>query len=796
MNLNTTTNIDMELLTKKQCENLYKKYDTPAHVIRHCIAVGDTGARIAQELNAKGLNLDVELIRVSGYVHDVMRTREHHGEMAAEMLERIGHTKEADVVRDHMHYDFGDGCNPTETDIMCLADRLVKEDEYVGIDKRIDYLINKPGRSAERTNRLLLKKEETVRFMSALESRLGQSIDSIFFGSDIISRKLGAILNRVEKPARYIGSELGMCEKDPDGRLRFAFAFPDLYEIGMSYMGLQILYNLINKHEEFYCERVFEPAPDMARLMRSEKLPLFTLETKTAVHSMDVLGFTLQYEMSFTNIADILDLAGIPLMSKDRTENFPLVIAGGPCAYQPEPLADMIDVFLIGDGEALLPAFLKRVADAKAAGIDKVSFLKDICAMTGIYVPSFYEPVYNDDGTLSRYRRLFDGAPEKTERAVLDSIEDVDFLTELMIPYIETVHDRAVVEMFRGCTRGCRFCQAGMIYRPVRERKPETIKKLAGDQLKSTRYNELSLLSLSTSDYSRFEELTTTLMKDCAAENVALSLPSLRLDTFSFNVLNEIQKYRKSGLTFAPEAGTQRLRDVINKGITEKDIFSAVRQAIELGWNRIKFYFMIGLPTEKYEDLDGIASIASRCMEIFRASGRGGRFNINVSVSNFVPKAHTPFQWAPQDSAEVFRAKHDYLKSKLRIRGVTFSYHDDFMSVLEALIARGDRRLGNLIVTAYKNGCLLDSWAEYFDRAKWERSIEKCGIDVPFYASRERTADEFLPWDIIDSSVKTEYLKAEYDKALHETTTHDCRFGCTGCGINRRTKCALGGIYE
>ncbi len=611
-----------------------------------------------------------------------------------------------------------------------------------------------------------------------------------------LTETLNHLLKQVEKPARYIGNEINMIRKKQDSvKARLAFAFPDLYEIGMSYMGLSILYNIINKDDELACERVFAPAPDMEALMREMDVPLFTLENKTPVREMDFLGFTLQYEMSFTTILNMLELGNIPLLAAERTEEDPLIIAGGPCAYNPEPLADFVDIFLIGDGEKSLPLLLKKYGRAKESGMDKTSFLKEIAGDTGVYIPSFYKAIYNEDGTVDSYEKNFEGAPDKVQRCILPDIEDVDFPTNPMVPLMETVHDRSVVETFRGCTRGCRFCQAGMIYRPVRERSKDKIMDLAMKQLANSGHEELSLLSLSTSDYSAFEPLAIELMRKCKEQNVSLSLPSLRLDSFSFQVLEEIQGYKKSGLTFAPEAGTQRLRDVINKGITEEDIYSAVEQAIELGWKHIKLYFMIGLPTETDEDLDGIAEIARKVVQLHRDSGKGGRFTVTVSVSNFVPKAHTPFQWAPQNTTEEFTRKHNYLSGKLKIKGVTFNYHDDAVSTFEAVFARGDRKLGKLLLAAHNEGCRLDGWSEHFSLEKWNRAVEKSGIDMDFYTTRARQFDEILPWDIVDAAVSKKFLISEAEKAEKETTTKDCRYGCAGCGINSRVECKWGGIY-
>ena len=607
-----------------------------------------------------------------------------------------------------------------------------------------------------------------------------------------LTERVEELLMQVEKPAVYMGGELYSCEKDGEAvDLNFGFCFPDTYEIGMSYLGLQIIYHVLNQQENIFCQRFFAPGTDMEALMRERELPLFSLETKQPAKEMDILGFTLQYELSFTNILNMLDLAGIPFRSSQRTEDWPLIAAGGNCSFNPEPLADIVDFFMIGDGEEVLLEVAETVIAHRKSGGTKVGLLKKLSQIEGVYVPCFYRPEYGPDGILTGYEKLYDGASDRVTKRIVEDMDAVSYPLKPLVPFVDVVHDRSVIELFRGCTRGCRFCQAGMICRPVRERSRSQVVEYARRQLDNTGYDEMSLLSLSTSDYSEIEPLVTELMKTCKAREAGLSLPSLRLDSFSYDVLNEIQEYRKTGLTFAPEAGTQRLRNIINKSITDEHIYSAAEQAIRLGYNNIKLYFMIGLPGETDSDLDGIVEIARRINEIYRGiPERKGRFHVTVSVSNFVPKAHTPFQWAAQDTQEEFNRKHYYLKDRLKkLKGVSFQYHGTETSSLEAVFARGDRRVGEVMIRAWELGCKFDGWTEHFDYRKWLQAFEETGVDPAFYSERLRDTEEFLPWDLIDSGVTKAYLLREYELAKREIQTPDCREGCTGCGVRRLTEC-------
>lgn len=600
---------------------------------------------------------------------------------------------------------------------------------------------------------------------------------------------LKKILKKVEKPARYLGNEINSVHKDTSNTelVRYAHCFPDLYEVGMSHLGSHILYDVINKEDGVFCERVYAPQVDMEEKMRENNIPLFGLESRESIRHFDIVAFTLQYELCYTNILNMLDLAGIPLLKEDRKEGDPFVLVGGSCAYNCEPMTDFIDAALLGEGEEMNIEVINEYKDWKKSGEPREKFLERIAKIEGVYVPSFYDVEYNEDQTVKSVTPNRECANPHPRKRIIRDMNKVEYPERFIVPYIDTVHDRIVLEIFRGCTRGCRFCQAGMIYRPIREKNFDRLKEILEKLIKTTGYDEISLVSLSTSDYSQLAELTDYLVEEYASKNVGISLPSLRLDNFSMEIANKIQKVRKSGLTFAPEAGSQRLRDVINKGITEEDLTRASRQAFEMGWNNIKLYFMIGLPTETYDDLDGISDLAYEVVDIYKDVHNGkfkGKFNVTVSTSTFVPKPFTPFQWNPQDMKSSVVEKQRHLVKKLKNRNITYNYHDSDTSLMEAVFARGDRRLGKVLLRAHELGAKFDGWDEHFDLEIWKKAMEECGLDISFYAHRTRELDEVFPWDHIDVGVSKKFLIREAKKALNEEITPDCRKGCNGCGIN------------
>ena len=604
-----------------------------------------------------------------------------------------------------------------------------------------------------------------------------------------MNSRIERILEKVQKAPRYTGGEMNTEIKPWDSTpLRFAFCFPDTYEIGMSHLGLKILYGLINRESWSLCERFFMPWVDMMELMKQEEVPLFSLETRHALSEFDVVGFTLQYEMSFSNILAMLDMGGVPMMSSDRGENDPIVVAGGPCAFNPEPLTDFIDAFMIGDGEDVMTELNRVILRRKQNGMTRRECLTELAKLDGVYVPSLYDVEYNEDGTVRSVIPNCPEAPKTVLRRFVTDLNNTYYPEEIPVPYTEIVFDRIMLEIMRGCTRGCRFCQAGMLYRPVRERSLEKLTELAEKLQEATGYEEISLSSLSSGDYSCLPELIRELMRRMKDKRVSISLPSLRIDSVLKESLEETQQVKKSSLTFAPEAGTQRLRDVINKGVTEEDLLEKVRDAFEGGWSSVKLYFMDGLPTETMEDLDGIADLARKTVaEYFKVpkQTRAKGLRVTVSASTFVPKPFTPFQWDAQDSISRVQEKQEYLKKILAIKGVQFNWHEPHLSFLEACFARGDRRICRVLRSAYERGCFLDGWSEQFKFDQWMKAFEDNGLDPAFYALRKRERDEVLPWDHIDSGVTKAYLWREKEKSDRAEVTRDCRNGCNGCGIQR-----------
>ncbi|MDY2790986.1 MAG: TIGR03960 family B12-binding radical SAM protein [Lachnospiraceae bacterium] len=598
------------------------------------------------------------------------------------------------------------------------------------------------------------------------------------------------ILMQVEKPARYIGNEINMAVKDPDAvDIRFCMCFPDVYEIGMSHLGIQILYEMFNRREDTYCERVYSPWPDLHKIMKEQNIPLFALETQDAIKDFDFLGITIQYEMCYTNIIQILDLAQIGIFSKDRAEDAPIVIGGGPCVYNPEPIADFFDLIYIGEGETVYDELLDLYKKQKKAGWNRKRFLRLASQIEGIYVPSLYEIFYQEDGTIKEMRPLYEEVPKKVKKQVVEDLTNAVYPEKPLVAFLRPTQDRVTLEIQRGCIRGCRFCQAGMIYRPLRERDVAKLKEYAVTMLEATGHEEITLSSLSSSDYSALEELTYFLIDECKEKKINISLPSLRIDAFSLDVMSRVQDVKKSSLTFAPEAGSQRMRNVINKGLTEEVILNGAMEAFHGGWNKVKLYFMLGLPFETDEDVKAIPELADLIAQNYYTipkDERNGRVKINASASFFVPKPFTPFQWAPMNTDEEFLRKaylaNDTMHQMLNHKSLSFQYHDAKTTVLEGILARGDRKLSSLLLHIYEKGGIFDAWTEWFQPKLWMDTLEEDHIDVAFYTTRDRSLEEVFPWDFIDAGVTKNFLKKEYLRAKEGVVTPNCKMKCSGCG--------------
>ncbi|MDR3305488.1 MAG: TIGR03960 family B12-binding radical SAM protein [Clostridiales Family XIII bacterium] len=750
-------------------------HGAPEHVKRHCMKVGEVAENLAAALIKAGMGrLDMDVVRAAGYLHDIARAGKDHDLVGAGIVGALGGeypadaatwAAAADIVARHMKLGFPQRVEDiSEAEVVSLADRMVKEDAFVGYEARMEELLRRYANIREVADRVHGNMGLALGLIAQIETLTGKTIREIAMGGCI---DIDPLLRRVERPGRYIGGEINAAAKVwADAGLRFCFAFPDLYEIGMSYTGFQIIYGLLNNRPDSLCERAFAPAADMADGLSAAGLPLFTLESRRPVNTFDIVGFTLQYELCCTNVCRMLDQARIPLYAKDRGESDPFILGGGPCGANPEPMADFFDLFCIGDGEGVL----EQLADLyiswnhkrKAGLAIREGFLREASVIRGVYVPSFYAPVYTvsadpitgcetEQEVFSHFEKLWDGAPDQINRAAAANLDEAFFPVRPVVAHIESVHDRAVVEIMRGCYRSCRFCQASYACEGVRRRSPERIKELLREQLAHTGYDEVTLLSLSTGDYPGVEQLITDIMDELAARDVALSLPSLRLDSLKENTLKRIGEYKHSSLTFAPEAGTQRLRDVIDKRITEEDIMRALEIALPLGFTKFKFYFMIGLPTETMADLDGIAELAraavTKAKQLGRERGEQYNFHLSVSVSNFVPKPGTPIERARGGGEAELMEKIMYLKDAIRrVKGTSFKYHDTRMSRVEMLLAKGDRRAAAVIAQAARMGAGFDSWREHFRYGVWLKAFEDAGLPAEDLYAR---ADGPLPWELI-----------------------------------------------